>query len=70
MNLGVHVCDKHLWRMCEVRTRVSLALARVCVQDMTCAHVKYNEKTKIHVYYPPVIVRCSYAFVCNHCIRI
>ena len=40
MNLGVHVCDKHLWRMCEVRTRVSLALVRVCVQDMTCAHVK------------------------------
>ena len=40
MNLGAHVSDTHLWRMCVVRTRASLALARVCVQDMTCAHVK------------------------------
>ena len=24
MNLGMHGCDKHLWLMCEVPTRVAL----------------------------------------------
>ena len=64
MNLGIHVRDKHLWLMCEVPTRVALcARSRVCTRHdlRTCK----NEKTKIHVYCPPVIVCCSYAFVCN-----
>ena len=33
MNLGAHMCDKHLWRMCEVPTRVALcARSRVCAR--------------------------------------
>ena len=32
--------DTHVWRVSVVRARVALALAGVCVQDMTCAHVK------------------------------
>ena len=54
---------------------VALALARVCMKDMTNARVKMECKKKtstFQVYFPiapPAIVFCSYAFVYYVCLR-
>ena len=62
----VFACGKQVWCMCEIRARVVLALARLCMQGMTRAHVKMkcNEKNGTFDVY------CSYAFVCIQCIGI
>ena len=36
--------------VCVVRARVALALARVCVRDMACAHVKIKQKDNISLF--------------------
>ena len=62
----VFACGKQVWCMCEVRARVALARARLCMQGMACTHVKMecNEKNGTFDAY------CSYAFVCIQCISI
>lgn len=45
----------------------ALARARVCMQDMTRAHVKIKFKEKMVYAFQ---VYCSYAFLCNQYIRI
>ena len=40
MNLGAHVSDTHLWRMCVVRTLAHMTC------DMTCAHEMKMKRQK------------------------
>ena len=43
----VFACGKQVWCMCEVRARVALARARLCMQGMACTHVKMNVTRKM-----------------------
>ena len=67
---GVRMCVANA-HVCGTRACVTLKRARLCVHNMIREHVKMhcNKKNSIfHIYYPPVIVCCSYVFLCNHCI--
>ena len=67
-------CDTRVWRsfvyhaLCVAPARVALTRARVCPQDMICAHVKLKRKRKIHFMFItllPLYVAPMYSHVTN-----